>query len=244
MGFCSQISIVNIDIYLSSSWFRILDEMFLLILWKIHGNVLWQSFYTVQKRTDDVFWYVKKQTLERMLIWAITDILKVEYFILLSMFVSLEPWVKLFCRPFVRYGFIYTSVFKYQYFSTIVCHFSRYDCRFWTVCCILLHSNICFIILWLKQHIPETQCCLSKPFRSSPYLFPCSLPSCFFISFSVVIASLGEGVAGLCASHVCVCLFVLRVLKFCPFSLPLRVGVGCGLWLWHTLGFSVDFFFY
>ena len=38
-------------------------------------------------------------------------------------------------------------------------------------------------------------------------VFPCSLPSCFFILFSIVITSLGEEGAGLCASRAFVCLF-------------------------------------
>ena len=50
-------------------------------------------------------------------------------------------------------------------------------------------------------------------------VFPCSLSSCFFILFSIVITSLGEERAGLCASRVCfVCV------SFCHFSLPLGVG--------------------
>ena len=53
-------------------------------------------------------------------------------------------------------------------------------------------------------------------------VFPCSLSSCFLISFSIVIASLGEEGAGLCASRAFVCLF-LHVLV-CHFSLPLGVG--------------------
>ena len=35
-------------------------------------------------------------------------------------------------------------------------------------------------------------------------VFPCSLSSC---PFNIVITSLGEGGAGLCASHAFVCLF-------------------------------------
>ena len=36
---------------------------------------------------------------------------------------------------------------------------------------------------------------------------PCSLSSCFVIPFSIVITSLGEEGAGLCASRAFVCLF-------------------------------------
>ena len=48
---------------------------------------------------------------------------------------------------------------------------------------------------------------------------PCSLSSCFFIPSSIVITSHEEEGPGLC-----VCLFVLHVLVFCPFSFPLGVG--------------------
>ena len=66
-------------------------------------------------------------------------------------------------------------------------------------------------------------------------VFSCSLSSCFFISFSIVITSLGAEGAGLCASRAFVCLFVLYVLvfylvfillvNFCHFSLPFGVRV-------------------
>ena len=38
-------------------------------------------------------------------------------------------------------------------------------------------------------------------------VFPCFLSSCFIIPFSIVITSLGEEGAGLCASRVFSCLF-------------------------------------
>ena len=57
-------------------------------------------------------------------------------------------------------------------------------------------------------------------------VFPCSLSSCFVIPFSIVITSLGEEGAGLCASRV---FFVCVV--FCHFSLPL----GVGGWLWFVI---------
>ena len=52
------------------------------------------------------------------------------------------------------------------------------------------------------------------------WIFPCSLSSCFVIPFSIMITSLGEEIAGLCASHALVCF--VRV-SFCHFSLPLGV---------------------
>ena len=64
---------------------------------------------------------------------------------------------------------------------------------------------------------------------SSFIVLPCSLFSCFFIPFSVVITSLGEEGVGLCAS---------------PFSLPL----GVGGWLWFVIvalpGLFYFFFFF
>ena len=38
-------------------------------------------------------------------------------------------------------------------------------------------------------------------------VYPCSLSSCFFIVFSIVITSLGEEGGGMCASRAFVCLF-------------------------------------
>ena len=55
-------------------------------------------------------------------------------------------------------------------------------------------------------------------------VFPCSLSSCFVITFSIVITSLGEEGAGwVLLVHVFVCF--VRI-SFCHFSLPLGVG-GC-----------------
>ena len=73
-------------------------------------------------------------------------------------------------------------------------------------------------------------------------VFPCSLSSCFFISCSIGITSLGEEVAGLCVSRAFVCLFdFLHVLVSVLFPFLLVSGVGCGLWLWHSLEFSINF---
>ena len=72
-------------------------------------------------------------------------------------------------------------------------------------------------------------------------VLPCSLFSCFFSSFSIVIISLGEERAGLCAS--CACLFTLHAVISVLFLHLLVSGVGCGLWLWHSLVFSINFFY-
>ena len=48
----------------------------------------------------------------------------------------------------------------------------------------------------------------------------------FFSPFSIVITSLGEKRAGLCAYRAFVC---FACVNFCSLSLPLGVGVGCGL---------------
>ena len=42
---------------------------------------------------------------------------------------------------------------------------------------------------------------------SNACVFPCSLSSCFVIPFSIVITSLGEKGAGMCATHAFVYLF-------------------------------------
>ena len=52
-------------------------------------------------------------------------------------------------------------------------------------------------------------------------VFLCSLSSCFVIPFSIVITSLGEEGAGLCASRAFVCFVHV---SFCHFSLSLGVG--------------------
>ena len=52
-------------------------------------------------------------------------------------------------------------------------------------------------------------------------VFPCSLSSCVFVLFSIVITSLREEGAVLCASRAIVC-FVRA--SFCNFPLPLGVG--------------------
>ena len=72
-------------------------------------------------------------------------------------------------------------------------------------------------------------------------VFPCSLSSCFVIPLSIVITSLGEEGAGLCASRAFV--FVLYVLVFVIFLFLMVSGVGCGLWLWHSLNFSINFLY-
>ena len=67
-------------------------------------------------------------------------------------------------------------------------------------------------------------------------VFPCSLFSCFVIPFSIVITSLGEKGASLCASRAFVCF--VRV-SFCQFSLPL----GVGGWLWFVTVALPGFFY-
>ena len=71
-------------------------------------------------------------------------------------------------------------------------------------------------------------------------VFPCSLSSCFVIPSSIVITSFGEEGAGLVLlMHLFVC-FVVWV--FVIFPILLVLGVGCALWLWHSLDFSTDCF--
>ena len=59
-------------------------------------------------------------------------------------------------------------------------------------------------------------------------VFPCSLSSCFFISLSIVITSLGKEGAGLCASRAFVCLFcTCEFLSFLSASLCRRLAAVC-----------------
>ena len=70
------------------------------------------------------------------------------------------------------------------------------------------------------------------------YLVP--FCSCVFSPFSIEITSLGEERANLSAFRT----FDRFVLDWiCRFPLPLDVWRGCGLWLWHSLDFSLTFFF-
>ena len=66
---------------------------------------------------------------------------------------------------------------------------------------------------------------------------PCSLFSCFVTLFSIVITSLGEEGAGLCASRA----FVMYVLVFVILLFLLVSGAGCGLCLWQSLDFFIIF---
>ena len=59
-------------------------------------------------------------------------------------------------------------------------------------------SQCCSYSVWFVVYTTGASC-----FK----VFPCSLSSCFFILFSIVITSLGEEGAGLCASRAFVCLF-------------------------------------
>ena len=70
-------------------------------------------------------------------------------------------------------------------------------------------------------------------------VYPCSLSSCFFIPFSIVITSLGKEEAGLCASGAFVCF--VRV-SFVIFSLPLGVGGWLRFVIVHSLDFSINLF--
>ena len=71
--------------------------------------------------------------------------------------------------------------------------------------------------------------------------FHVSFYSCVFSPFSIAITSFGEERANLSAFRT----FVRFVLVWiCRFPLPLGVWEGRGLWLWHSLDFSLTFLFY
>ena len=67
----------------------------------------------------------------------------------------------------------------------------------------------------------------------------CHFVLVFFSPFSIAITSLGEERATLSAFRT----FVRFVLfRFVGFLFLLGSGKGCGLWLWHSLDFSLTFF--
>ena len=68
----------------------------------------------------------------------------------------------------------------------------------------------------------------------------CHFVLVFFSPFSIAITSLGEERANLV---LLVRLFDLCLFGFVGFLFLLGSGRGCGLWLWHSLGFSLTFFF-
>ena len=63
----------------------------------------------------------------------------------------------------------------------------------------------------------------------------------FFSPFSIAITSLGEESANL---SVFVRLFDLRLFGFVCFLFLFVFGKSCGLWLWHSLDFSLTFFIF
>ena len=71
----------------------------------------------------------------------------------------------------------------------------------------------------------------------------CHFVLVFFSPFSVAVASLvgGEGGGGLILV-LFVRLFGLCLFRFVGFLFLLGSGKGCGLFLWHSLDFSLTFF--
>ena len=69
----------------------------------------------------------------------------------------------------------------------------------------------------------------------------CHFVLVFFSPFSIAITSLGEEELILVLF---VRLFALCVFGFVGFLFLLVSGQGCGLWLWHSLDFSLTFCFY
>ena len=73
-------------------------------------------------------------------------------------------------------------------------------------------------------------------------VLPCSLFSYFFIPF-IPCDHLAWRRGGWSMCFSCMCLFVLHVSVFVLFLFILVSGVGCCLWLWHSLDVSINFFF-
>ena len=90
---------------------------------------------------------------------------------------------------------------------------------------ISLHTPVCYATDRSKAVVPVLFLfCVALWFilrGASCLVLPCSLSSCFFIPFSIVITSLVEDGAGLCASREFV---YFTPVNFCPISLPLGVS--------------------
>ena len=70
----------------------------------------------------------------------------------------------------------------------------------------------------------------------------CHFVLVFFSPFSIAITSLGEERELILVLFVL--LFGLCLFGFVDFLFLLRSGKGCGLWLWHSLDFSLTFLFF
>ena len=68
----------------------------------------------------------------------------------------------------------------------------------------------------------------------------CRFVLVFFSPFSIAITSLGKERANLSVFRTFVRFALIWI---CRFPLPLGVWEGLGLWLWHSLDFSLTFFF-
>ena len=112
--------------------------------------------------------------------------------------------------------------------------------RRWSWCDSCLFG--CFVFFFLLRGV---LCCHALFFACFFFFF-----FVFSVLFSTVITSLVEERAGLCASRAYV--FIFYFLFFCLFSLHASIsvlflfllvsGIDCGLWLWHSLEFSINFF--
>ena len=70
----------------------------------------------------------------------------------------------------------------------------------------------------------------------------CHFVLVFFSPFSIAITSLGEERANLSAFRTFDRFVLVWICRF-PLPLGLVSGKGCGLWLWHSLDFSLTLFF-
>ena len=85
---------------------------------------------------------------------------------------------------------------------------------------------------------------LCGPYHGALNVLKCSRVLCprFSVCFSILITSLGEENAGLCASRTLFVCFV-RVLSVCPFSLPLGVEGWLRFMIVAYLDLSINFLF-
>ena len=121
--------------------------------------------------------------------------------------------------PFV---FFFLTIFIYTTLKGSLLYWPFYGCSpgvVFSLCCFVVYSTRWFVL------------CLTL----------CHFVLVFFSPFGIAITSLGEGraVLGAFRAFVRLCLF-----GFVGFLFLLGSWKDCGLWLWHSLDFSLTFFYY
>ena len=100
-----------------------------------------------------------------------------------------------------------------------------------------IHISDCLFYwpFWGGPGVCLTLCCFVV---YSTRRFVLNLALCYFVlAFSVLLPRLGKRELLLVLSYVC------SICAYLVFLFLLGYGKGCGLWLWHSLDFSLTFFF-